>query len=549
MKKTFRLFCLILVCVMLMSILPVSASAAEVKFSDISEDQWYYEPIMAAAEKGIVAGNADGSYDPRGELTWAQTITFAVRLDQYKRGAEIYGSDDQTGNNWYDVYVAYAIEKGIIAAAPTAPNGVITRADAAIIFAKVLGSYKAVNTVPDGYFTDVPSTHAAYKAIYSLAEAGVCNGKDTKLFGVADSFLRSEVAAIVARMAGLVDAAILLTPEAAEAFEALEGKVLLYTPGAGSGVSTLTMGENGFFTGRYVDTRTTETGEEYPKGTIYLCNYSGRFTEVTKENDYTYALETSAISTSALPGRVVYQDGYRYISTDAHGFEQAGTFDLFLSGSYTSDMPECLLNALIIANDWGKNVPGRTADTILHNRSAHKAFIEDIPASVSAAKLFSILEGKTFTYSSGAGAWATTITFGPDGSFEGEYHDTNMGETGKEYPNGTVYTSTFYGSFGDVMKEGDCRYSLRLRYLYLHNNNLGSQNIVDGVRYVVSSAVGFEKAGYFTLYLPGMDTAKTPEPLLSWLGGLEAWGGKVPGSLPCWTLYNIGGEAPFVTYE
>lgn len=544
-----RLFCLIMACLMLLSVTPLTASAAEAKFSDVSKDQWFYEPIMEAASVGIVAGNADGTYAPRGKLTWAQTITFAVRLDQYSKGEDIYGSADQTGSNWYDIYVNYAVEKGIITAAPTAPDSAITRADAAVIFAAVLGSYKTVNDVPAGYFSDVPSSHPAYNAIYSLAEAGVCNGKDAGVFGVNDSFLRSEVAAIVARMAGLVDTAILMTTEAVEAFTALEGKVLTYSPGSGSGVTTLTMGENGAFSGQYVDTRTSETGEEYSKGTVYLCNFTGRFKNVTKENNYTYALEVDSLSTSALPGRVVYKDGFRYISTGAYGFEQAGIFDLFLSGSYTSDMPECLLNALIIANDWGKNVPIRTADIILHNRSAHKAFIEDIPAGVTSAKLFSTLEGKTFTYSSGAGAWSTTITFGSDGYFEGEYHDSNMGETGEGYPKGTVYTCTFYGAFTDVVKEGDCKYSLRLRYLYLHNNNLGEQNIVDGIRYVASTAVGFEKAGYFTLYLPGMETAKTPEPLVNWLSALEGWGGKAPGSLPCWTLYNIGGEVPFVTYE
>ena len=56
-----------------------------------------------------------------------------LRLDQFKNGDKVYGSADQTGNNWYDIYIKYALDKGIISAAPSAPNGVITRADAAII--------------------------------------------------------------------------------------------------------------------------------------------------------------------------------------------------------------------------------------------------------------------------------------------------------------------------------------------------------------------------------------------------------------------------------
>lgn len=48
------------------------------------------------------------------------------------------------------------------------------------------------------------------------------------------------------------------------------------------------------------------------------------------------------------------------------------------------------------------------------------------------------LKGLTFAFSSGAGAWGTVLTVLEDGSFEGNYHDTNMGDTGEEYPNGSV---------------------------------------------------------------------------------------------------------------
>ena len=548
MKKITRILCLAVVFCLLLGTFGLSASASGIKFSDINKDQWFYAPIMKAAEAGIVAGNADGSYDPRGELTWAQTITFAVRLDQYNKGQHIYGSADQVGNNWFDVYISYALDKGIISVSPAAPNSAITRGDAAIIFAAVLGSGEKVNHVPAGYFEDVAAGHPAYEAVYALAEAGICNGKDTALFGLADKFMRSEVAAIVARMAGLVEAAVLLTPDAIEAFDALEGRVFTYTNSQLAGTTTLTMGADGTFTGKYIDSQPLLNSTEYPKGTTYLCNFTGRFKNVTAISGGIYQMEIDSLALSALPDKEVVKDGMRYISTVAYGFENAELFDLFLPGSYTKDMPECLVNALIIANGWGQTAPDRVSETVLHNHSAHKAIVEDIPAGVTAANLFARLEGQTFTYTSGAGAWRTTITFGPDGSFTGEHTNSDMGDTAKEYPKGTVYTSSFWGAFTEVVKEGDCKYSLRLRYLYLDNNRLGEQNIVDGVRYVVTGAVGFEKAGYFTLYLPGMETAKTPEPMVKWLSALEGWGDVSPASIPCWTLYNIGGEAPFITY-
>ena len=173
MKNTKRTVCLLMAFCLLFGLMSGGVLAVEeVSFSDVAKDAWYYAPITKAVEKGIVVGNADGTYAPRGTLTWAQTITFAVRLDQLRKGEDVYGSEDQTGT-WYDIYVDYALEKGIINSKPVTPGGTITRADAAIIFSKVLGEYTPVNEVADGYFTDVRAAHPAHDAIYMLAEAGI----------------------------------------------------------------------------------------------------------------------------------------------------------------------------------------------------------------------------------------------------------------------------------------------------------------------------------------------------------------------------------------
>ncbi len=550
MKNIKRTLCLLMAFCLLFGTLAISASAAkEISFSDVAKDAWYYDPITKAVEKGIVIGNADGTYAPRGTLTWAQTITFAVRLDQLRKGEEVYDSEDQTGQRWYDIYVEYALEKGIINSEPVTPGGTITRADAAVIFSKVLGEYTAVNEVPEGYFSDVRSAHPAHDAIYMLAEAGICNGKEEGVFGINDSFLRSEVAAIVARMAGLVDKVYIQTGAVGEFFAGLDGKVLRYTQSVGGGATTITIGQGGSFSGQYMRHRAGETGTDYAKGTIYLCNFTGRFVNATEQGGNIYTLDVVDLKLSTEPGNTVYKDGYRYIATKAYGLDDTSTMQLYMSGADTSTMPECMINALIVAKNWGSSVPGRMVGAVLYNPVNHKVLVEDVSSGVSAAKIFASLEGKSFTYSSGAGGWQTTITFGANGYFEGEHIDSNMGETGDKYPGGTVYKSSFYGNFADPTWESDYQYSLRLKDLYLNNNNLGAETIEDGVRYVVTGAVGFEKAGFFTLYLPGMTTAKAPEAMVNWIAALEGWGGNRPASLPCWTLYNIGGQAPFLSFE
>lgn len=50
-----------------------------------------------------------------------------------------------------------------------------------------------------------------------------------------------------------------------------------------------------------------------------------------------------------------------------------------------------------------------------------------------------------FVFCSGAGAWRTTIVVNQDGSFSGEYLDSDMGDSGDGHPKGTQYICSFSG--------------------------------------------------------------------------------------------------------
>ena len=57
---------------------------------------------------------------------------------------------------------------------------------------------------------------------------------------------------------------------------------------------------------------------------------------------------------------------------------------------------------------------------------------------------------KEWSLLSGASAWSTELYLQSDGSFSGYYHDSDMGATGDAYPNGTLYESSFSGSFSEI---------------------------------------------------------------------------------------------------
>lgn len=177
----------------------------EVTFPDVKQGAWYSQTVAAAAKTGMILGTGSGSFAPNVTVTWAQAVTFAVRLHQYMKYESVYGAEDQTGANWYDIYMDYALEFSLIDEIPANPNAVINRTEAFNIFSKVLGYGEEVNDVPSDYFTDLTPDHPAYEAAYKLARAGISNGTGNNKFGPDKTLTRAEVATLIARMAGLVD--------------------------------------------------------------------------------------------------------------------------------------------------------------------------------------------------------------------------------------------------------------------------------------------------------------------------------------------------------
>ena len=151
-----------------------------------------------------------------------------------------------------------------------------------------------------------------------------------------------------------------------------------------------------------------------------------------------------------------------------------------------------------------------------------------------------------FTFSSGAGAWATQFTLEDDGSFAGQYHDSDMGDTGAEYPNGTVYICNFTGKFTTPTQINDYTYSMGLEKLQT-DGTVGEEYYENGQRFIYSDPYGFDSADEFLIYTPGAPMADLPEGFKNWL--LAFMNPNEAQTLPCYGIYNVGGEEGFVGFE
>lgn len=150
-----------------------------------------------------------------------------------------------------------------------------------------------------------------------------------------------------------------------------------------------------------------------------------------------------------------------------------------------------------------------------------------------------------FYYSSGAGGWSTQLVLQPDGSFTGHYEDRDLGATGEENPNGTLYYCDFSGSFAAPGVVNEYQWTMVLEYLQTEQE-AGAIRYEDGVACVSTGPVGLEHAGEVWLYLPGTETDTLPEEFLAWT--TSAFSGEIPDQLPFYGLYSPGDESGFVGY-
>ena len=145
-------------------------------------------------------GKSDNEFVPLGNVTVAEGITMASRVHAIYSGNEI---KEVSGGKWYDMYVNYAKEKGIISADEfDSYTRNITRAEMAYLFASALpqSNFNAVNNV--SFIPDVNIASKYYEKILMLYKSGVVMGSDEYgTFNPESDIKRSESAAIINRVA------------------------------------------------------------------------------------------------------------------------------------------------------------------------------------------------------------------------------------------------------------------------------------------------------------------------------------------------------------
>ena len=142
-----------------------------------------------------------------------------------------------------------------------------------------------------------------------------------------------------------------------------------------------------------------------------------------------------------------------------------------------------------------------------------------------------------FVFASGAGGWGTYLTLQPDGSFIGDYGDSDMD---------TRYECKFEGRFTDIQQISDYCWAMKLGDVTIEKEE-GTTWTEDGIHYIAAGPYGVSGGTDFLLYAPGTPGDLIPAECRSWWPDAYRWRNGEIDILNGWALCNLSEGTAFFT--
>ena len=116
---------------------------AEITFTDVEEEKWYYEEIQKAYKEGDIVGVSETEFAPEDYITREQAaiiMTRLLELEGNEKGADVF-SDSNKISSWAKEYVGAAAEHNLIKGYEDntfRPQNNIKRAEALVLLDRIL---------------------------------------------------------------------------------------------------------------------------------------------------------------------------------------------------------------------------------------------------------------------------------------------------------------------------------------------------------------------------------------------------------------------------
>lgn len=113
-----------------------------------------------------------------------------------------------------------------------------------------------------------------------------------------------------------------------------------FASGAGAWSTLMAVHDDGSFSGVYHDTDMGSSGDGYPNGSVYRCDFSGQFTQPVKINEYTYSMQIAKLDYEKEAGTEEIIDGVKYCYSEVYGLDGAEDILIYLPGAPLAELPE-----------------------------------------------------------------------------------------------------------------------------------------------------------------------------------------------------------------
>ncbi|MBP1926722.1 hypothetical protein J2Z76_002592 [Sedimentibacter acidaminivorans] len=193
MKKIITTIAIIII------IFSSSASAAEINFTDVKTDDWFYKNLQELTEKNIISGYQDSTFKPGNTLKFEEFIKMLVVAVEEKLVSQ------KGKHEWYQIYIDKAIEcKYITEQQKSLIDQNIDRQTMAEILYNVLTEKEEITAYTDAELeylsdrrTDIEKTDVKILTINGI---GVISGYPDGTFKPTGTLTRAEAVAVISRV-------------------------------------------------------------------------------------------------------------------------------------------------------------------------------------------------------------------------------------------------------------------------------------------------------------------------------------------------------------
>ena len=171
-------------------------------FDDVTANDYFYDAVLWAAQKGITGGVSSSLFAPEDACTRAQIVTFLWRTAGSPEPSASSSFAEVPADAYYAKAVAWAVEKGITVgttAATFSPDDICTRAHGVTFLYRAA---KATASVGASAFTDVADSAYYADAVKWATEQGITKGISSTLFGPDETCTRAQIVTFLYRLYG-----------------------------------------------------------------------------------------------------------------------------------------------------------------------------------------------------------------------------------------------------------------------------------------------------------------------------------------------------------